>query len=424
MAKDIWKRGDSWYINIWDPVGKVKIKKRIGPNKRAAEKVAEQVRARLLNNSLGLRAQIKAPTIDEYGPVFLADNYAGKPTTAVRAAHSLRVFRERVGNLKLTDITMAVMHQYISWRSKQLVHSPYRGRFASSEKARAWNGANRDRKKVAKGTVNCDIDTVKRMLNHALEREVIDRNPIARFKKFSTKDNARTRYLHHPEIKTLLSAAVESRSRQLLPGLVLSMYLGRRSGEIFKRRVKDYDRANGILFLGTTKKGRPESIPVPFAARRILDALCDQATTPWLFPNSKGTGPIKSMGTAFKVAKERAGITNFRWHDLRHTAISYMVMSGVDFFTIAALVGHTTPTMIQERYGHLSPRHMEASAVLFGGYMDRLTGGGAGAAPALTNTPIVAQVAEMLSREAASDMLIATIPAQPEAHAPQLVSVP
>ena len=264
------------------------------------------------------------------------------------------------------------------------------------------------------------------MCNHALENEAINRNPIARFKKLSTKDNARTRYLHHPEIKSLLGAAVESRSSHLLPGLTLFMYLGRRAGEIFKRRVNDYDRANGILFLGKTKKGKPESIPVPYAPRKILEALCDQATTPWLFPNRRGTGPIKSMGTAFRIAKERAGIENFRWHDLRHTAISYMVMSGVDFFTIAALVGHTTPTMIQERYGHLSPRHMEASAVLFGGYRDRLTGGVVGAAPvpALANTTIVSQVADMLSREAASGLVIATVPARLEAFPTQLVAVP
>lgn len=108
------------------------------------------------------------------------------------------------------------------------------------------------------------------------------------------------------------------------------------------------------------------------------------------------------MKTAFANANRRARITNFRFHDIRHTAISYMVMAGVDYFTIAQLAGHTTPTMIEQRYGHLSPKHRQASAVLFGSYMDRLTGeapAGITDIRAQPETPIVTQVARLLSSD-------------------------
>lgn len=186
----------------------------------------------------------------------------------------------------------------------------------------------------------------------------------------------------------------------LLPIVLLALYVGRRQGEILGLRRQDFDRENGYLYFRKTKKGEPDHVPVPPAAQRVLEKLCAEGRCDWVFPNDSLTGPVKRISTAFDCAKRRAGITNFRFHDLRHTAVSYMVMAGVGYFTIAQLAGHTTPTMIEQRYGHLSPKHRQASAVLFGSYMDRLTGE---SPTEITDvrmqpaTPIVVQVAGLLS---------------------------
>ena len=74
-----------------------------------------------------------------------------------------------------------------------------------------------------------------------------------------------------------------------------------------------------------------------------------------MFPNSTGTRPV-GIREAFEWAVKRAGIANFRFHDLRHTAASYLAMNGASLAEIAEVLGHKTLAMVK-RYAHLSEAH-------------------------------------------------------------------
>jgi integrase len=71
-----------------------------------------------------------------------------------------------------------------------------------------------------------------------------------------------------------------------------------------------------------------------------------------------------SLKTAFSIARKRAGIRDFRFHDLRHTAASQMYMSGLDIKFIKEIGGWKTLQMV-DRYSHLSTEHKRASMLIF-----------------------------------------------------------
>ena len=74
-------------------------------------------------------------------------------------------------------------------------------------------------------------------------------------------------------------------------------------------------------------------------------------------PTGKPTFPKKP----WIKAVEAAGIRNFRFHDLRHTAASYLAMSGATLPELAAFLGHRTLAMVQ-RYAHLTESHSDSVA--------------------------------------------------------------
>jgi integrase len=68
--------------------------------------------------------------------------------------------------------------------------------------------------------------------------------------------------------------------------------------------------------------------------------------------------PIGSVRKAFKAACRRAGIKNMRFHDLRHTFATRLVLSGVDLATVSKLLGHSSIQMTM-RYSHPTPEALK-----------------------------------------------------------------
>ena len=77
--------------------------------------------------------------------------------------------------------------------------------------------------------------------------------------------------------------------------------------------------------------------------------------TTLVFPDPTGTRPA-DIRAAWQDAVRRAGIENFRFHDLRHSAASYLAMNGASLLEIAEVLGHKTLAMVK-RYAHLSEAH-------------------------------------------------------------------
>lgn len=74
-----------------------------------------------------------------------------------------------------------------------------------------------------------------------------------------------------------------------------------------------------------------------------------------------GTARERERGAGFKEALEASKIENFRWHDLRFTFASRLVMAGVDLPSVMKLMGHRN-IQTTMRYAHLAPKHLAEAA--------------------------------------------------------------
>lgn len=213
---------------------------------------------------------------------------------------------------------------------------------------------------VAPATVNKGLACLKALFNKAIDWGLFDGlNPASKV-KFLKVDNKRTRYLEKDEIARL----IESCGLHLRPIVVIAINTGMRKSEIFGLRWEDINFNEQMIQLLKTKNNKIRNIPMNTVVLGTLKALKETSKSPYVFPSHK-RGPITYAKTAFASALKRAGIENFRFHDLRHTFASQLVMAGVDLNTVRELLGHSDLTMTL-RYAHLSCDHKRQAVQVLG----------------------------------------------------------
>ncbi len=104
-------------------------------------------------------------------------------------------------------------------------------------------------------------------------------------------------------------------------------------------------------------------LPINDTLYRILSEM--PQTSGYVFGNGNG-GHIENIKHSFNSACRKAGITDFRFHDLRHTYASHLAMRGVHIRALQELLGHKTLAMTQ-RYSHLAPEQLQNAVKLLDG---------------------------------------------------------
>jgi integrase len=132
--------------------------------------------------------------------------------------------------------------------------------------------------------------------------------------------------------------------------------------ELLCLRRRDLDLDGGSIYLGRTKNGHPRTVPLTGIALEFMTQPIYQILPPdaWLFPGARTGGPTR-IDYAWKQACVEAELGDFRFHDLRHTAASYLAMSGASLLEIADILGHRTLNMVK-RYAHLTESHKHTVA--------------------------------------------------------------
>jgi len=167
----------------------------------------------------------------------------------------------------------------------------------------------------------------------------------------------RIRFLSDTERQDLLAACKHRSNEFLYPVVVLALSTGARKGEIMGLRWKDIDFDRSQATLTNTKNREIRILPLTGLAMELLRGLSRirRIDTDLVFPHKEGAKPAR-ISPAWKRALAESGIEDFRFHDLRHSAASYLAMNGATPSEIAAVLGHKTLQMVK-RYAHLSEAH-------------------------------------------------------------------
>jgi integrase len=219
-------------------------------------------------------------------------------------------------------------------------------------------------KEVSPATTNRALACLKSMFNKAiLWGRFRGDNPVKRV-KFFKENNTMLRYLEKEEIPELLKNC----HGLLKPVIILALNTGMRRGEILGLKWKDIDFKRDIIYLYRTKNNEKREVPMNEYAKTALIRVRKNPRSAYIFCDKNGE-PFRSLRKSFFTALKKSGIVNFRFHDLRHTFASHLVMSGVDLNTVRELMGHKSLDMTL-RYSHLSPDHKKHAVDILGKRMD------------------------------------------------------
>jgi len=189
----------------------------------------------------------------------------------------------------------------------------------------------------------------------------LERNPCERVAK-SKENTGRVRFLSDEERVRLLNACRPHADLYL--AVLLALTTGARQAEVMSLRWGQIDFKRQVITLHETKNGDRRALPLVGEAFTLLQErgkvrdLKDDRIFP---PTAKAKkAEYLDLRQPWEAALKTAEISDFHWHDLRHTAASYLAMSGVSLVEISKILGHRTMQMVS-RYSHLSDEHIVAT---------------------------------------------------------------
>lgn len=210
------------------------------------------------------------------------------------------------------------------------------------------------RKVLAPATVEKIRVTMNRSFELAAQWELpgASPNPVRSVKR-PKFNNKREKYLTTDEVKRLLSACDASLCKQLGSIVRLLLLTGARKMELLRAKWADIDLERRAWHIPETKTGVPRYVPLSSDAVAVIRGLRRWQKCPWLIPNIETREPYTDLKRPWDTARGKAGLPDLRLHDLRHSAASFLVNSGVDLYAVGKILGHADHQSTM-RYAHLA----------------------------------------------------------------------
>jgi integrase len=278
----------------------------------------------------------------EYAEQWLASRApALRPSTASEYRRILeREILPRFGHLPLAAVTRSQLKSY---------------------------AAERSAKGLSANTIRNHLAPLRALLASAVDDEVLRANPASRLKRVG-QPQRELQPPSHVQVEALIAGA---RTPEAAAVFTLAASLGLRRGELFALIWDGVDFAAGVVrvvasndrgVITHTKTTAGERLVPMFGSARLV-LLEQKARSRWsrpqdlVFPTAVGTpqNPATVAEREFRHALRRAGLPRlaFRFHDLRHYAVSQLIAQGASILQVARVAGHADPSVTLRVYGHL-----------------------------------------------------------------------
>lgn len=199
------------------------------------------------------------------------------------------------------------------------------------------------------GTINRELACLKRMFNLAIKWSAARKNPVNNV-DFLEEPPGRTRFLSIDEARRLIDCAAD----HLKSILITALNTGMRRMEILTLKWDQVHIDKVIqpyIEIKVTKNNKKRFVELNDDMVTLLKGM-NQNFSEYVFLSKRGK-PLKSVRKPFLMASKKAGIEDFRFHDLRHTFASHYLMNGGDLMSLKDLLGHSSMRMVM-RYAHLT----------------------------------------------------------------------
>jgi integrase len=301
---------------------------------------AQQTEAAIREGRHFKTSESKRHTLADMVDRYIRDVLPNKPRSERDQRRQLLWWREQIGSYSLADVTPALI---------------------AEQRDNLLNGSTKQGGKRQPATVNRYLAALSHCFTIAVrEWGWLEHNPLSKVSR-RREPRGRVRYLLDDELERLLEACRESRNPHLYDIVVLALSTGMRRGEIMNLEWQHVSFERSQVVLEDTKNGERRVVPLVGIAHEALlrRSRLQRIDSPYVFPAPyrHGVPPRPaSIQSAWKTALERAHVTDFRFHDLRHSAASHLAMNGATLAEIAEVLGHKTLSMVK-RYAHFSEAH-------------------------------------------------------------------
>lgn len=285
-------------------------------------------------------SEAKRHTVGEMISRFVEQWLPRNPKSQLKQTALLNWWKKTCGHILLCDLRPATIAEC---RDHLLSESTMRGGLRSPS------------------TVNRYLSAFGKVLTIAIkEWGWLEDNPMSKISK-PPEAPGRERFLSPEEKKRLLEACKVSSNPNLFPMVAISLITALRYGELTGLRWRDISMEQRSITLRKTKNGDRRVIPLTEEAEKLFRSCPSFGTSPdsLVFCSNRFIDKEQkiSIRGVFETALRMADIKNFTWHDLRHTACSYMSMAGGTQSELMAILGHRSPKMTY-RYSHYSQKHL------------------------------------------------------------------